>query len=60
MIRLIANNEREDGFESEVQIEGEGYIVAQQLTSIFDRIYEYAPKLFEAALVMSKYTEDHT
>lgn len=60
MIKLIADKEREDGFETSVQIEGEGYIVAQQLTTIFDRIYEYAPKLFEAALVMCKYTEDHT
>lgn len=60
MIKLIARNEQDDGFETEVQIEGEGYIVAQQLTKIFDRIYEAAPKLFETALVMSQYTEDHT
>lgn len=60
MIKLIAHNEQEDGFETEVHIEGEGYIVAQQLTAIFDRIYEGSPKLFETALVMSQYTEDHT
>lgn len=51
MIKLIARNEQD---------EGEGYIVAQQLTAIFDRLYEAAPKLFETALVMSQYTEDHT
>lgn len=60
MINLIARNEQEDGFETEVHIEGEGYIVAQQLTAIFDRIYEASPKLFETALVLSQYTEDHT
>lgn len=60
MIKLIARNEQKDGFETEVHIEGEGYIVAQQLTAIFDRIYEASLKLFETALVMSQYTEDHT
>ena len=47
MIKLIAHNEQEDGFETEVHIEGEGYIVAQQLTAIFDRIYEGSPKLLK-------------
>ena len=60
MIKLIARNEQKDGFETEVHIEGEGYIVAQQLTAIFNRIYEASPKLFETALVLSQYTEDHT
>jgi len=60
MIKLIAHNEQEDGFETEVHIEGDGGIVLQQLTAIFDRIYEAAPQVFEAALVMSQYTEDHT
>ena len=60
MIEITATNEQKDGFETSVHIEGEGYIVAQQLTAIFDRIYEAAPKLFETALVLSQYTEDHT
>lgn len=60
MIKLIAHNEHEDGFETEVHIEGDGIIVVQQLATIFDRIYEAAPKLFEHALVLSQYTEDHT
>ena len=60
MIKLIAHNEQEDGFETEVHIDGDGVVVAQQLTAIFDRIYEASPKLFEIALVMSQYTEDHT
>lgn len=60
MIKLIAHNEQEEGFDSEVVIEGDARLVAQQLTSIFDRIYEGAPQLFEAALVMSQYTKDHT
>lgn len=60
MIRLIAQNEQKDGFETEVHIEGDGAVIVQQLTAIFDRIYEASPKLFEIALVMSQYTEDHT
>lgn len=60
MIKLIARNEQEDDFYSEVMIEGEGKVVAQELTAIFDRIYEHAPELFEVALIMSQYTEDHT
>lgn len=60
MIKLIARKEQKDGFETEVHIEGEGYIVVQQLTAIFDRIYEASPQLFQTALVMSQYTEDHT
>lgn len=60
MIKLIAHKEEKGGFETEVHIEGEGYIVAQQLTAIFDRIYETSPRLFELALVASQYTEDHT
>lgn len=60
MIKLIAHNEQEDGFETEVHIEGDGNVVIQQLTCILDRIYEAAPQLFELALVASKYTEDHT
>lgn len=60
MIKLIAHNEQEDGFDSEVVIEGDARLVAQQLTALFDRIYEHAPKLFEIALIMSQYTKDHT
>ena len=60
MIKLIAQNEQKDGFETEVHIDGDGVVVVQQLTAIFDRIYEAAPKLFETTLVMSQYTEDHT
>ena len=60
MIKLTAQNEEKDSFETEVHIEGDGFVVVQQLTSIFDRIYEGAPQLFEAALVMSQYTKDHT
>lgn len=60
MIKLIAHNEQDDGYETEVHIEGDGSVVVQQLTCIFDRIYEAAPQLFETALVLSQYTEDHT
>lgn len=60
MIKLIADKEQENGFMTEVHIDGDGAVVAQQLTAIFDRIYEASPKLFEIALVRSQYTEDHT
>lgn len=60
MIKLIAHNEQKDGFETEVHIEGDGNVIVQQLTAIFDRVYEAAPLVFELALVESKYTEDHT
>ena len=57
MIKLIAHNEQEDGFDTEMHIEGDGYTVAQQLTAIFDRIYEASPLLFETALINCKYVE---
>lgn len=60
MIKLIADNERENGFTSEVHIEGNGMVLAQQLAALFDRVYEKVPKVFEAALLICKYTEDHT
>lgn len=60
MIKLIAHNEQEDGFETEVHIEGDGNVIINELSTIFDRIYEAAPLVFELALVNSKYTEDHT
>lgn len=59
MIKLIAHNETEKGFDAEIHIEGENNLVIQELTSLFDRIYAAAPQLFELALVDSKYTEDH-
>lgn len=60
MIKLLAHNEQDDGFETQVHIEGDGSLVAQQLTAIFDRIYEAEPRLFEVALLMSKYTDNVT
>lgn len=60
MIKLIAHKEQKDGFETEVHIEGDGSVIVQQLTCLFDRIYEAAPLVFELALVERKYTEDHT
>ena len=60
MVKLIADNEHEDGFTSTVEIKGNGSVVIMQLTTLFDRIYEKSPKLFESALLLSRYTEDHT
>lgn len=60
MIEIKTLTEYDDGFDLQLHIEGDGAVVASQLVSIFNRIYEYAPLLFEAALINCQYTEDHT
>lgn len=60
MIRIEVKNETAEGFDLETRIEGNGLIVMQQITSILDKLYEAAPELFEKALLLSQYTEDHT
>lgn len=60
MIKLIANNEGKDGFDLNVVIKGNKIQALDELVAIFDEIYEQEPKLFETALLLSKYTEDHT
>ena len=60
MIEIKASKERADGFQLLVHIEGDGLTVVSQLSSVFDKIYEKHPKLFELALLYSQYTKDHT
>ena len=60
MIKISTSNERETGFDLEVEIKGSGGYVAEELTVILDHCYKYFPELFEFALLHSKYTEDHT
>lgn len=60
MIRIETKNETSEGFDLETRIEGNGLVIVQQLVSILDKIYEASPELFEKALVLSQYTEDHT
>ena len=60
MIEIKTYDENKDGFHMLVHIDGDGLMVVQQLSSIFDKIYEKYPKLFEVALLNSQYTEDHT
>lgn len=60
MIKIQTHNENKAGFDLEIHIEGEGAVVVPELISIFDRIYEGSPRLFEMALLDCKYTEDHT
>ena len=60
MIKIQALNETDEGFDMEIHIEGDGTVVVPELLSVFDRIYEASPMLFEVALVDCKYTEDHT
>ena len=64
MIKIITSNEQYDGtgtsYDTEVHIEGEGNLVIHQLVTVFDRIYQSSPTLFETALLNCQYTEDHT
>lgn len=60
MIEIKTYNESDEGFQMMIHIEGGGLMVVQQLTSIFNKIYEKDPTLFECALLDSKYTDDHT
>lgn len=60
MIKIETINETSEGFDLEVHIEGKVIILVQQAASILDRIYEANPELFEKALLLSKYTKDHT
>ena len=60
MIEISAKNERKDGFELSIHVEGNGSKIASELVAIFDYFYKSAPELFERALLASKYTEDHT
>ena len=60
MIRIEVKNETDEGYNIEIRIEGNGLIIMQQMAGILDRLYEAAPELFEEALLLSKYTKDHT
>lgn len=60
MIRIEIKNETSEGYDIETRIEGRGIAVMQQMASILDKLYEASPLLFEKALLLSKYTEDHT
>lgn len=60
MIEIKTSHECKEGFDLELKILGEVHIVFCQLVSIFNKIYERSPELFEAALLKCQYTEDHT
>lgn len=60
MISIKTKNETSEGFDLETRIEGNGLVILNQLVSIFDKLYEASPELFEKALLHSQYTEDHT
>lgn len=60
MIKIEIKNETSEGYDIETRIEGNGLIIVQQMASILDRLYEASPDLFEKALLLSKYTKDHT
>ena len=60
MIEIKTFNETKNGFDCRVHFEGKASIVAIELVTVFNKIYEQSPKLFEACLLACKYTEDHT
>ena len=60
MIKIEAKNETSESFDLEVDIRGTQGVLTAELTAVFDDIYNTNPKLFEKALVFSKYTRDHT
>lgn len=60
MIKIETFNEDDNSFQIEMLLKGEAEQVTQQLISVFNRLYENCPELFELALLESKYTEDHT
>lgn len=60
MIKIEIKNETSEGYDIETFIEGKGILVMQEMASILDRLYEASPFLFEKALLLSKYTKDHT
>lgn len=60
MIKIEIKNETSKGFDIETRIEGKGFEVMQQMASILDKLYETSPEVFEQALLLSQYTEDHT
>lgn len=59
MISIKTTNETPEGYDIETRIEGNGLIIVQQMASVIDRLYEAQPDLFEKALLLSRYTEDH-
>lgn len=61
-IKTFDEKEENDGlsYETEIHIEGQGALVVDQLVNILDHIYKNQPKLFVLALLMCKYTKDHT
>ena len=60
MIEIKTSHENKEGFDLEVKILGGGHMVLCQLVSIFNKIYQSTPGLFEDALLNCQYTEDHT
>lgn len=64
MIEIKTSNEQYDGtgtsYDTEVHIEGEANLVIHQLITIFNKIYQSSPTLFETALLYCQYTENHT
>lgn len=60
MIEISAKNENVTGFDLTVHMEGKAVLLIDECVAIFDNIYRHAPEVFEKALLLSQYTEDHT
>lgn len=60
MINIKAHNETEKSFDLEVELEGTKGVLTVELVATFDDIYNTNPELFERAILLSKFTRDHT
>lgn len=60
MIEISAKNENKKGFDLEVKMEGPKLLLIDEFVSVLDVVYSHAPEIFEKALFLSQYTEDHT
>lgn len=60
MINIKAHNETEKSFDLEVELEGTKGVLTVELVATFDDIYNTNPELFERAILLSKFTKDHT
>ena len=60
MIEIKTGNENKEGYELQIKLHGVKMLLVDELIGVFDGIYRNAPDVFEKALLLSKYTKDHT
>ena len=60
MIEISAKNEDKKSFDLDVKMEGPKLMLIDEFIAVLDEVYNHAPEIFEKALLLSQYTEDHT